>query len=192
MASPTQWTWVWVSPGVGDGQGDLACCSPCVCKESDTTKRLNWTELNSPVVLHWPCCSHCSSLDHSELFQLGPVLFDIAPSLSLCVLQNFPTLWCYKMFQTCVVYPLSQSQNQPFPQGAHDFVQWRITLETKIPAPGVLLLLAGCFSQAFGSQCPYPPCYFVMVYLTLQKSRNGILWLGRWVFFVNILCSRVF
>ena len=28
MASLTQWTWVWESPGVGDGQGGLACCSP--------------------------------------------------------------------------------------------------------------------------------------------------------------------
>ena len=26
MASPTQWTWVWTTPGVGDGQGSLACC----------------------------------------------------------------------------------------------------------------------------------------------------------------------
>ena len=26
MASPTQWTWVWQAPGVGDGQGSLACC----------------------------------------------------------------------------------------------------------------------------------------------------------------------
>ena len=33
-------------PGVGDGQGGLACCSPWGCKESDMTERLNWTELN--------------------------------------------------------------------------------------------------------------------------------------------------
>ena len=33
--------------GVGDGQGSLACCSPCGCKELDTTGPLNWTELNS-------------------------------------------------------------------------------------------------------------------------------------------------
>ena len=26
--------------GVGDGRGSLACCSPWVCKESDTTERL--------------------------------------------------------------------------------------------------------------------------------------------------------
>ena len=29
------------SPGVGDGQGSLACCSPWGCKELDTTERLN-------------------------------------------------------------------------------------------------------------------------------------------------------
>ena len=30
------------APGVGDGQRNLACCSPCGHKESDTTERLNW------------------------------------------------------------------------------------------------------------------------------------------------------
>ena len=33
------------APGVGDGQGGLACCSPRGHKESDTTEPLNWTEL---------------------------------------------------------------------------------------------------------------------------------------------------
>ena len=31
--------------GVGDGQGSLVCCSPWGCRESDTTERLNWAEL---------------------------------------------------------------------------------------------------------------------------------------------------
>ena len=30
--------------GVGDGQGDLACCDSWGHKESDTTEQLNWTE----------------------------------------------------------------------------------------------------------------------------------------------------
>ena len=34
------------TPGVGDGQGGLVCCDSWVCKESDTTEWLNWTELN--------------------------------------------------------------------------------------------------------------------------------------------------
>ena len=29
------------TPGVGDGQGGLACCDSWGCKESDTTERLN-------------------------------------------------------------------------------------------------------------------------------------------------------
>ena len=33
------------SPGVGDGQGGLACCDSWGRKELDTTERLNWTEL---------------------------------------------------------------------------------------------------------------------------------------------------
>ena len=37
----SEWT-----PGVGDGQGGLACCDSWGCKESDMTERLNWTELN--------------------------------------------------------------------------------------------------------------------------------------------------
>ena len=36
-----EWT-----PGVGDGQGGLACCDSWGCKESDMTEWLNWTELN--------------------------------------------------------------------------------------------------------------------------------------------------
>ena len=32
------------APGVGDGQGSLACCSPQGRKELDTTEWLNWTQ----------------------------------------------------------------------------------------------------------------------------------------------------
>ena len=35
------------TPGDGDGQGGLACCDSWGCKESDTTERLNWTELRT-------------------------------------------------------------------------------------------------------------------------------------------------
>ena len=34
------------TPGVGDGQGGLACHDSWSCRELDTTERLNWTELN--------------------------------------------------------------------------------------------------------------------------------------------------
>ena len=34
------------TPGVGDRQGGLACCSLCGHTESDTTERLNWSWMN--------------------------------------------------------------------------------------------------------------------------------------------------
>ena len=34
------------TPGVGDGQGGLACCDSWGRKESDMTEQLNWTEVN--------------------------------------------------------------------------------------------------------------------------------------------------
>ena len=37
----SEWT-----PGDGDGQGGLACCDSRGRKESDTTERLNWTEMS--------------------------------------------------------------------------------------------------------------------------------------------------
>ena len=37
-----EWT-----PGVGDGQGVLACCNSWGHKQSDTTEWLKWTELNT-------------------------------------------------------------------------------------------------------------------------------------------------
>ena len=41
MASLTHGHHFEQAPGVGDGQGGLACCSPWGCKEPDTTERLN-------------------------------------------------------------------------------------------------------------------------------------------------------
>ena len=58
MASPTGWTWVWVSseswwwtgkPGVLQSKG---------CKESDTTEHLNWTELHMFGRKGWEMHSH--------------------------------------------------------------------------------------------------------------------------------------
>ena len=40
-----EWT-----PGVGDGQGGLACCDSWDRKESDMTERLNWTELMDDIL----------------------------------------------------------------------------------------------------------------------------------------------
>jgi len=44
----SEWT-----PGVGDGQGGLACCDSWSCKESHTTERLNWTEQPRTALFFW-------------------------------------------------------------------------------------------------------------------------------------------
>ena len=44
MASPAQWTWVWVNSGSWWWTRSLACCNPWGHKESDMTEWLNWTE----------------------------------------------------------------------------------------------------------------------------------------------------
>ena len=50
----------WTS-GVGDGQGSLACCNSWGHKQSDTTERLNWTEMASDTVSDLPI-SHSQTL----------------------------------------------------------------------------------------------------------------------------------
>ena len=45
-------TWAWVTPGVGDGQGGLACCSPWGLKELDMTEQLNWT-IHTLISNYW-------------------------------------------------------------------------------------------------------------------------------------------
>ena len=41
-----EWT-----PGVGDGQGGVACCNSWGHKESDMTEQLNWTEHRNAVLI---------------------------------------------------------------------------------------------------------------------------------------------
>ena len=44
------------APGIGEGQGSLACCSPWGRKEVDTTERLNNRWLRAR-----PACPSCSA-----------------------------------------------------------------------------------------------------------------------------------
>ena len=69
MASLTRWTWVWVSSGVGDGQGSLVCCSPLGHKESDTTEWLNWTGGLKWHTLEWKAIH--SNLDGPSYYRIN-------------------------------------------------------------------------------------------------------------------------
>ena len=59
------------APGIGDGQGSLAYCSPWGCRELDMTERLNWTfrkeKLSSSRI---QCCYIILSTDFKLRFLL--------------------------------------------------------------------------------------------------------------------------
>ena len=75
------------TPGVVDGQGGLACCSWCGCKESDMTERLNWTELEVKEEKF----NLIGSWENMPLFSL--LLWFIFGLYCLLVANKFQNLW---------------------------------------------------------------------------------------------------
>ena len=54
------------TPGDGEGQGSLMCCSPWGCKELDTTEQLNNKEqINNHIVIYFAVqqkqTQHCTA-----------------------------------------------------------------------------------------------------------------------------------
>ena len=69
-----EWT-----PGVGDGQGGLACCSLCGCKESDTTELLIWSDISGKdtvlFLFYGWVIFHCIYVSHL-LYPFIPLLMN--------------------------------------------------------------------------------------------------------------------
>ena len=107
----SEWT-----PGVGDGQGGLACCNSWGCKESYTTEQLNWTEMKlwwrrkwKPIPVLLPGKSHgwrsligysswgCKESDTTE--QLHCLSFFLnyggGNENNGDLLQKIPCMFCY-------------------------------------------------------------------------------------------------
>ena len=57
------------APGVGDGQGSLACFSPWICKESDMT---DWTELK---------CNNYHAKENIDYFHYPGFFFNVSANL---------------------------------------------------------------------------------------------------------------
>ena len=59
------------APRVGDGQGDLVCCSPWGHKKLDTTEQPNWTALHLFMCFRNLTCSYCNLiLEVNSLYML--------------------------------------------------------------------------------------------------------------------------
>ena len=85
------------APGVGDEQGGLACCVSWGCKESDTTERLKWTELNR-IHIYW---KYWEDVTTSWPTGWMPVIRG-SSSLLLCLKCMFGPWYCWlELFQGC-------------------------------------------------------------------------------------------
>ena len=97
------------TPGVGDGQGGLACCGSWGRKELGTTERLDWTERNWKSIdqnfhlfflilwhIFWEGLSHfiSSILDQLQFYLLWNKL-DICPATA----EVSPKEWFYWLFE---------------------------------------------------------------------------------------------
>ena len=80
------------TPGVGYGEGGLACWGSRGCKESDTTEGLNSTEL-----MHVSPSSGASLLLHPPFHSSRSSQI---PGLSLPVILQFPTSYLFYTWST--------------------------------------------------------------------------------------------
>ena len=126
MASPTQWTWVWASFRVGDGQGSLACCNPRGHKGLDMTKWLNWTEDIESHKNNNYALGQCFQYLDRHQYWLSYSTFGcwLLPKTSLEIYVPFydskvkpflntelwKELWLVEYIDTCIYYYLSQIQ----------------------------------------------------------------------------------
>ena len=63
------------TPGVGDGQGGLACCNSGGHKGLDTTERLNWTELKAFLNQTLYFCIEFFIVETERPFLIGLIVF---------------------------------------------------------------------------------------------------------------------
>ena len=91
----SEWT-----PGVGDGQGGLVCCDSWGRKESDTTERLNWTELM------------LSNIEHLFMCLLAVCIFSLEWCLFGPSAHGFTYMWNLKKYNTLVNITKKEADSQ--------------------------------------------------------------------------------
>ena len=69
---------------VGDGQGGLVCCSPWGRKESDMTKRLNWTDSLEWSQLRFLGCSQSGYITKTKELCICHLIFLFIFIISVC------------------------------------------------------------------------------------------------------------
>ena len=108
----SEWT-----PGDGVGQGGLACCDSWGRKESDTTERLNWAELNIPLLypfIYGRTLRLLPYLDYCKLLQETQRVSFLESRHSLIILQverlwNLPHLFFMDVWSNKVGFRILHS-----------------------------------------------------------------------------------
>ena len=92
-----EWT-----PGVGEGQGSLVCCDSWGRKESDTTERLNWTELNMCLSL-----SNLKAFPNPSKYSLVAFIYISYSIIFIFLTKSLPKILTCSNF--CELYFLADS-----------------------------------------------------------------------------------
>ena len=113
----SEWT-----PGVGDGQGGLACCDSWGRKESDTTERLNWTSLLF-LNLYNLCCHYCDLLN--SYISQWKIKEQISSSLCISRYHLMHNLSSCSQWVDILEVGVSQHSGNPNAEGLIFISQWR-------------------------------------------------------------------
>ena len=114
------------TPGVGDGQKDLACCSPWGLKELEMTEWLNWTEPKDNLIGRWKQMSvkmrpsvfsqvfiFCVKAKSKRGWQGSLFNFcsSLHPLVLKCLITYYPSkLSAFSQFPWCCLLALSSAQ----------------------------------------------------------------------------------
>ena len=90
------------APGVGDGKGGLASCSPWSCKESDMIKWLNWTTTTFyTYVMYLGLKSMLLCLSFTQLYHIFLHILIISANSLLFLITLIIYIYYTKLYYVC-------------------------------------------------------------------------------------------
>ena len=124
----------WWTPGVGDGQGGLACCDSWGREESDTTERLNWNELKHILKHLFSLFLFISTTELLQIF-FSSLSIQITNSLNTkkdtFLLFFFPSALYVSWFESLLSYSISVISNFHIRKLPKPWYKTKILLERK-------------------------------------------------------------
>ena len=98
MVSPTRWTWVWASSGVGDGQGSLACFPFNSLWQTLFFKDIHTNKLTPAHMFFLQCDRYFSNWE--VIFSS----FESGRGLMIVLTNRVQQKWCFVSYDTASVW----------------------------------------------------------------------------------------